>query len=247
MYKKGYIYNNQNVLFGSRDVVGFSNGKLYVKEIDRELANDIIVKNHYSHKFFNLSYIHLGVFINSELMGCLQYGYAMNPSSGDSIVPGTGNKDYLELNRMWLSDKAPRNSESMAISCSIKYIRGKYPNVGWIQSFADERCGCFGIVYQACSFDYFGGHESVFWELDGEVYHNIIKTNSKGLGGGYELLNNPANKDRIKKHTLRQFRYIKFLNKRSRKKCKLKREAYPKYYEERRNNEVDSKTGKVLS
>lgn len=230
--KKGYIYNNQNVLFGSRDIVGFSNGKLYVKEIDRGLANDIIVKNHYSHKFTGHSYIHLGVYINSELVGVLQYGYALHPSSGDSIVPGTGNKDYLELNRMWLSDIAPRNSESMAISCSIKYIRGKYPNVGWIQSFADERCGCFGIVYQACSFDYFGGHESVFWELDGEVYHNVIKTNSKGWGGGYELLNNPANKDRLKKHILRQFRYIKFLNKRSRKKCKLKREAYPKYYNE---------------
>ena len=137
--KKGYIYSKQNTLFGSRDVIGFSNGRLYVKEIDRDLANDIIVKNHYSHKFTGHSYIHLGVYINSELVGCLQYGYAMNPSSGDSIVPGTGNKDYLELNRMWLSDKAPRNSESMAVSCSIKYIRGKYPNVEWIQSFADDR------------------------------------------------------------------------------------------------------------
>ena len=228
--KKGYIYSKQNTLFGSRDVIGFSNGRLYVKEIDRDLANDIIVKNHYSHKFTGHSYIHLGVYINSELVGVLQYGYAMNPSSGSSVVTGTSNKQYLELNRMWLSDTAPRNSESMAISCSIKYIKNKYPIVKWIQSFADERCGGFGIVYQACSFDYFGGHESVFWELDGEVYHNIIKTNSKGRGRGYERLNNPANKDRIKKHTLRQFRYIKFLNKRSRKNCKLKREAYPKHY-----------------
>ena len=230
--KKGYIYNNQNVLFGSRDVVGFSNGKLYVKEIDRGLANDIIVKNHYSHKSTGHSYIHLGVYINSELVGVLQYGYAMNPSSGGSIVPGTGNKDYLELNRMWLSDIAPRNSESMAISCSIKYIKNKYPIVKWIQSFADERCGGFGIVYQACSFSYYGEHTSIFWELDGEVYHNIIKTNSKGLGGGYERLNNPANKDRIKKHTLRQFRYIKFIDNRWKKRCLLTEKKCPKHYNE---------------
>ena len=52
---------------------------------------------------------------------------------------------------MWLDDKAKRNSESMAVSYSFKYLRGKFPKVKWVQSFADERCGGFGIVYQACS------------------------------------------------------------------------------------------------
>ena len=227
--KKGYIYSKQNTLFGSRDVIGFSNGRLYVKEIDRDLANDIIVKNHYSHKFTGHSYIHLGVYINSELVGVLQYGYAMNPSSGSSVVTGTSNKQYLELNRMWLSDTAPRNSESMAISCSIKYIKNKYPIVKWIQSFADERCGGFGIVYQACSFSYYGEHTSNFWELDGEVYHNTVKTWANA-GRGYDLLNNPDNADRVKKHSLRQFRYIKFIDNRWKKKCLLKEERYPKHY-----------------
>ena len=136
---KGLIYSSQNSLFGSREIVGYDNGLgLFVKEVDREFANEIILKNHYSHKFYNLSYIHLGVYIDNEFVGILQYGYAMNPASGKSIVPNTGNKDYLELNRMWLSDDAPKNSESMAISSSIKYIKSKFPNVGWIQSFADE-------------------------------------------------------------------------------------------------------------
>ena len=160
--EKGYIFTSQGSLFGSREVIGFSNGKLYVKEIDRDLANSIILEHHYSHKYYNLSYIHLGVYINANLVGVLQYGYAMNPSSGGSVVMGTSNRQYLELNRMWLSDVAPRNSESMAISCSIKYIKNRYPVVKWIQSFADERCGGFGIVYQACSFDYYGEHISTF-------------------------------------------------------------------------------------
>ena len=83
-----------------------------------------------------------------------------------------------ELNRMWFDDKAKRNTESMAISYSIIYIKRKYPLVKWIQSFADERCGGLGIVYQACNFDYFGEHKNIMWEFENEIYHNSHITNS---------------------------------------------------------------------
>lgn len=235
MTGKGLIYNNQIPMFANiRDIIGYSNGKLYVKEIDRDLANRIIRENHYSHKIYNATYIHLGVFMNERLVGVLQYGYAMNPASAGSIVSGTLQDQYLELNRMWLSDEAGRNSESMAISCSLNYIRHKYPKVKWVQSFADERCKCFGIVYQACSFDYFGEHTNTFWELDGVFYHNTNMTISKesqryrnNVGGGKTL---QENKLRAIKHELRQFRYIKFLDSRWKKKCLLKQKPYPKHY-----------------
>lgn len=178
-------------MFGEHDVIGYSNGRIYVKEIERDKANKIIIKNHYSHKVYNASFINLGVFINDKLVGVLQYGSAMNPASGDSVVSGTHIENFLELNRMWLDDSAGNTSESQAISCSIRYIKHRYPKVKWIQSFADERCGCFGIVYQSCSFDYYGEHINIFWELDGEYYHNInmtISQNSKryinNVGGG---------------------------------------------------------------
>ena len=180
--KKGLIYSKQMQMFGEHDVIGYSNGRIYVKEIERDKANKIIIKNHYSHKVYNASFINLGVFINDKLVGVLQYGSAMNPASGDSVVSGTHIENFLELNRMWLDDSAGNTSESQAISCSIRYIKHRYPKVKWIQSFADERCGCFGIVYQSCSFDYYGEHINIFWELDGEYYHNInmtISQNSK--------------------------------------------------------------------
>ena len=228
--KNNYIYSTQQTLFGARDIVGFGNDDWNVKEIDRKLSNDIIKKNHYSHKVYNGTYIHLGVFINGELLGVLQYGYAMNPASGGSVVEGTGLNNYLELNRMWLDDKAVRNSESMAISYSVKYIKGKLKTIKWIQSFADERCGGFGIVYQACSFSFYGEHTSEFWELDGEVFHNSIKTSRKAGRRGFDLLNNPKNKDRVIHSSLRQFRYLKFLDERWRKKCLLKEQPYLKHY-----------------
>lgn len=231
--KKEYLINP--TLFGQPEVIGFGTKSFYVKEMGRILANETIIKNHYSKKVYNATYIHLGLYIEDKLCGVLQYGYAMNPASCGSVVKGTEQDQYLELNRMWLDDIAPRNSESRAISFSVKYIKGKYPKIKWIQSFADERCGGFGIVYQACSFDYFGEHTSDFWELENTYYHNTSMTVSKKSDrykknvGGCKYLQ--ENKDNATKLSLRQFRYIFFIDKRWKKNCLLKEMPYPKHYD----------------
>ena len=231
---KGFIFSDQHSLFGQADVVGFGDDIFSVKEIDRKIASGVIIKNHYSKKVYAASYIHLGVFIDGEMRGVLQFGYAMNPASGGSVVTGTEMNEYLELNRMWLDDVAPRNSESRAISYSVKFIKRKFPSVKWIQSFADERCGGFGIVYQACSFDYFGEHISTFWELDGVVYHNSLMTRDRKLSKSAAVIQD--GKDRAISYDLRQFRYIKFLDQREKKNCTLKPAPYPKHYLEESND-----------
>jgi hypothetical protein len=226
--KKDLIYSNQIAMFGKREVIGFGSDEFKVLEIDRNKANDIIVKNHYSKKFYNATYIHLGVFLNGELVGVLQFGYAMNPASCGSVVKNTELDEYLELNRMWLDDKAPRNSESMAISYAIRYIRSKFPKIKWIQSFADERCGGFGIVYQGANFDFFGEHMATFWTVDNEVYHNSLMTRNPKLSKSAAFLQ--ANKDRATSDQLRQFRYIYWINQRSKNDVLLKKKQYPKHY-----------------
>lgn len=227
----GFIFDNQMTLFGSRDVIGFGNDDLYIEEIDRDIANDIIRKNHYSHKIYNATYIHLGVYYKKELVGILQYGYAMNPASAPSVVKTTAMDEYLELNRMWISDVAPRNTESQAISYSIKYIKRKFNNkIKWIQSFADERCGRYGVVYQACNFKYYGEHNSDFWELDGVVYHNIQMTVSAGTKRyTAEVEHLQKNKDRAVRMNLRQFRYIYWIDHRYEKLCCFKELPFPKH------------------
>ena len=241
--KKGLIYSNQLTIDNKGITIGYSNGQIAVKEIDRDTANNTIIEHHYSHKVYNGTYINLGIYADNDvsnrggyLIGILQYGYAMNPASCGSVVKGTKQDEYLELNRMWIDDNAPQYVESMAISCSIRYIRHKYPRIKWIQSFADERCKCFGIVYQACSFKYYGEHTSAFWELDGVVYHNTSMTISKNTDRYKHNVGNciylQENKDRAKKLVLRQFRYIKFLDKNWEGRCLLKERPYPKYYNE---------------
>lgn len=229
---KGYIYSEQTSLYGHRDVIGFGDSNFHIKEISKTISNDIIIKNHYSHKVagFATTYIYLGVFVNNELLGTLQFGFAMNAASMDKVVSNTKIDEYLELNRMWIDDKAIRNSESMAISFSIKYFRWKFKKVKWIQSFADERCGGLGIVYQGANFKFYGEHSSIFWELDNEWYHNkamTIKDVNKSNKAEKYL---QENKHRAKKVTLRQFRYIYFINQKCIKDCLLKQQPYPKHY-----------------
>ena len=222
-----FIYSGQGEMFGARRAVGFGDDDFCVKEIDRNLANMVVKKNHYSRKFYSASYIHLGVFIEGELVGVLQFGYAMNPASQASVVAETGITEYLELNRMWLDDVAPRNSESRALSCALKMIRSSYPKVKWVQSFADERCGLGGIVYQACNFRYFGEHLATFWELDGVFYHNILMTAKRGKQGSQGVYLQ-ENKDSATAHNLRQFRYIYFMKPRFSRGVLLEEKPYPK-------------------
>jgi hypothetical protein len=223
----GYILTPDGDLFGHRETVGFGNAAFSVQVIERDLANAIVVANHYSGKFYSGSTLHLGVFIGRDLAGVLQYGYAMNPASADSVVAGTFMSEYLELNRMWLADAAPRNSESRALSYSIRLIRRLRPKVKWIQSFADERCGLFGTVYQAAGFTYHGEHLGRFWELDGEFYHDSILTNSKTANTpkGRKLR---AHRDRLICHDLRQFRYLRFLQQRFARYCRHPMLPFPK-------------------
>jgi len=203
------------------EVVGFGCKDLRVETIPSWLARLVISGKHYSRRFVNNSYLHLGVFAEREFVGVLQFGYALNPSSGKNVVEGTGNREYMELNRMWVHDRMPRNTESRVLSYSVKLIRRIHPQVQWIQSFADERCGGAGGVYQAASFDFIGWHYTEFYELDGDTYHPLLLTaHKKGGGRGQYLRDNIG---RATCHKLKQFRYIRFLKKSARRRLNGKR------------------------
>jgi hypothetical protein len=210
-----------------RELVGFGNRDFSVRLIERNLANEIIVANHYSGTFYRASTVHLGVFIGEELVGVIQYGYALNPARASSVVAGTGMDEYLELNRMWLADAAPRNSESRALAYSIRLIRRHKPAVKWIQSFADERCGLLGTVYQAAGFTYHGEHRTTFYEIDGEFFHPLLLTKTKDAHQP-KPRRLRENLHRATKHEYRQFRYLRFLQKRFAKGCRHPIRPFPK-------------------
>lgn len=217
---------NPGYIYGSLAIAGFGCRDFYIAQIPRKQAVAIIIERHYSRRIVNNSYIHLGVFIGGELLGVLQFGYALVARAMGKVVEGTQVDEYLELNRMWLDDRAPRNSESRALSYCFKYIRKACPRVRWVQSFADERCGGLGVVYQAANFLFVGSHLTRFFELDGEVYHDMLLTaHKKPTERGRHLR---ANLGRASMRLLRQFRYVYFFDRRDMARLKMRPRPYPK-------------------
>lgn len=211
-------------------VVGFGSPELWVELIPVWLARLVIKAHHYSGTVVNNSYFHLGVFSHRELVGVMQWGYALQPASGRNVVAGTGNREYMELNRLWVHDKMPRNTESRVMSYAIKLIKRLHPQVQWLQTFADSRCGRAGVTYQACNFKYLGSHMADFYELDGQWYHHIAMSRSQKAGVRGAFLR--ANKHRAIKHSFPQYRYIYFINKHAEKRLNARRfkvQAYPKH------------------
>ena len=213
-------------LDGEWALAGYQARQLAVAAIPSKTARALVQRHHYSGRFVNNSYVHLGVFWRFELVGVMQFGYAMNPASLGKIVAGTGTRDYLELNRMWIDDKAPRNTESAAIALAIRFIRKALPHIRFIQTFADERCGGLGVMYQASGFEYLGSHQTSFYELDGETFHEMLLTahNKAGQRGAYLR----ANIERATRHSFRQFRYIRFLKKGAKRHLRLAPKPFPK-------------------
>lgn len=228
---KGFIWSLPD-LFGKRTVTGFSDGEITVKQIGKAIANNIISKNHYSKTAVWSSNLHLGVFVNDDMIGVLQFGPPMNPASSSKIVKNTPIGGCLELNRMWLQDSKPANCASRAISFAAKIIRKIKPDIQWVQSFADERCGKLGAVYQACSFMYLGSHKTTFYKLGDEWFHQSMmgraEYDKRGWWSGPKIARLNANKKDAIPYEFNQYRYIKFIKSSARKNLLLKPHQYPK-------------------
>ena len=221
------IFDNKiGYIMGSLAVAGFGQPDFYLAAIPASLAREMVIRHHYSHRVVNNSYCHLGVYYRRNLAGVLSFGYALNPAQAGKVVADTHQGQYLELNRMWLADVCPRNSESMAISYAIKYIRRAMPTVAWIQSFADERCGRLGVTYQAANFLFVGSHVAEFLFLDGEYYHTMLLTAHHKVCERGRLLR--SNLDRAISLRYRQFRYVYFIKRNWLPRLRMRVQPYPK-------------------
>ena len=148
---------------------------IYIKEIDSKLANRLIIENHYSGTVPKGVKFHLGIFIDEILYGVAQFGYGIRPKQSCKWVEGTNSDEYLELNRLWISDQLGKNAESNSISKALKYVKEKKPELKWIISFADGMMGKVGTIYQATNFIYTGFRKDggIWMTKQGERIHSI--------------------------------------------------------------------------
>lgn len=202
--------------------------QLVLKVIPSKIANNFVKKHHYSGKIVNNSKLHFGVFLHDQLHGVMSYGSSLDKSKIIGLVEGTKWNEFLELNRMAFDNVLPRNSESRAISQSIKMIKKQAPHIKWIISFADAcQCGD-GTIYRASNFVLTGikENEALYRLPNGEVIHQMTIQSSptqprpelNGLslydinGGTYSLKEwiRLTNAEVVKGY---QLRYIYFIDK----------------------------------
>ena len=155
---------------------------IVVKVIPAKIANDFVRKHHYSGKVVNNSKLHFGVFLDGRLHGVMSYGASINKKGTMKLVSGTKWNEFIELNRMAFDNVLPRNSESRAISQSIKLIKKNAPHIKWIVSFADGcQCGD-GTIYRASNFVLTDIRENAALRIDpntGEKIHVITAFHRK--------------------------------------------------------------------
>ena len=126
--------------------------ELELKVIPAKVATPFMKAHHYSGSVVNNSSLHFGVFLDGRMHGVMSYGPSLDKSKIIGLVRNTGWNEFLELNRMAFDSVLPRNSESRAISQSIRLIKKHAPQVKWIISFADA-CSCGdGAIYRASNF-----------------------------------------------------------------------------------------------
>ena len=92
---------------------------------EKDQADNIIVKHHYSKKPTKNSFLNLLVYYNDKVSGALQIGYGIRPE-----IIGEFNKgEVVEFDRMWLSDEMPKFSETITLSLLNKFLKSRYKDL----------------------------------------------------------------------------------------------------------------------
>ncbi len=149
---------------------------LVLRPVGSRTANAVIRRLHYSGKVVPNSQLHLGVFYEGRIEGCLSFGPSLDKRKIIVLVEGTEWNGFMELNRMAFSDRLPRNSESRALAVAFRIIRKHAPRIKWIVSFADATQSGDGAIYRAVGFDLIGikKNNNLFQLPSGEVVHKFL-------------------------------------------------------------------------
>jgi hypothetical protein len=145
----------------------FDINKISIRLINKDVAKNMIIKNHYSHKWTMCTYS-FGIFYKTgkdhnffdneeeKLIGTCVYGFPVGRQAATSICDGVGFGEVLELTRLFIYDGYGKNIESYVISHTMKEIKKLDNKIKIILSYSDDEQGHKGTIYQACNFLFVG-------------------------------------------------------------------------------------------
>ena len=145
----------------------FDKSRIVIRQIEKGLAENMIVKNHYSHKW-SLCQVAYGIFYISDVdseffdskeekhIGSIVFGQPVGRSAAESISDLVKVDEVFELTRLWVADNYGRNIESYCLMEAIQFIKRDFSHIRAIITYADGEQGHKGTIYQACGFYYQG-------------------------------------------------------------------------------------------
>ncbi len=121
-----------------------------VEPITKRLAAETVVAFHYLHRRPPISFA-FGLFDDAgQLVGVITFGTPASRHLVIGVLPHEPER-VIELNRLWVSDSMPRNTESWFVARALKLLPCLI-----VVSYADSSFGHKGYVYRASNFFYAG-------------------------------------------------------------------------------------------
>ncbi len=120
-----------------------------VVPIARDVALQMVVENHYLHRKSAVSFA-FGLEADEKIVGVIIFGVPASRHLQMGACP-TEPDSVIELNRLWVSDDMPRNTESWFIARALSMLP---PFI--VVSYADTKQGHMGVMYRAANFLYAG-------------------------------------------------------------------------------------------
>jgi hypothetical protein len=120
-----------------------------VRPIGAREASALVVEHHYLHRRPPISCA-FGLVVDGVTRGVVTFGTPASRHLQMSACPSDPAK-VIELNRLWVCDSLPPNTESWFVS---RALRALPPRI--VVSYADPLHGHLGYVYRALNFRYAG-------------------------------------------------------------------------------------------
>lgn len=120
-----------------------------VMPISHRVAGRIAAERHYLHRRPPISHA-FALVTDGSIDGIICFGVPASPHLTRGACPSDPSI-VLELNRLWVDDRMPRNTESWFIARALALLP---PRI--VVSYADLSVGHEGIIYRAANFRYAG-------------------------------------------------------------------------------------------
>jgi hypothetical protein len=217
--------------------------KLSIRAINKSVAKDIIINNHYSGLWTKVSYA-IGLFtsdveehpffsgVEDKLIGVACYGDPIGRLSGQSISEMLDRTEVLELVRLFVFDGYGSNIESWFLGKTFDWLRENVPQIKGLISYSDPKEGHAGTIYQATNWIYQGNslrfNDSWSFKFDenGEWQHGRTIFPYYGTNNPTEIQKQVTKPFWIRKEP-RKHRYVYILSKGGERRKLLKNLKHP--------------------